>query len=81
MQNKKSRDVIERYRANQRDMGLKPEYFAKALKKECPTLRDDFNKANLTILVNYLVKEELGMISYDKLSQALNLKDNEMPLQ
>jgi len=80
VQNKKIKEVIERYRTNQRDNGLEPKHFKRALEKECPTLKDDFSKPNLSILVNYLVREELGMISYGKLYQALNLKDNEMPL-
>ena len=58
-----------------------PKEFARALKQEVPGLIDKLTNSKLSILVNYLVQEELGMVSYDKLFRALNLHDRDPPLR
>ena len=58
-----------------------PKEFARALKQEVPGMKEKLTNANLSILVNYLVQEELGMVSYDKLFQALGLHDRDPPLR
>ena len=72
--------VIEKHRKNKRDAGMRPKDFAVALKSECPSLKDTFTNDKLSILVNYLVMEELGMVSFQKLHSALNLRDSDPPL-
>ena len=51
-----------------------------ALKQECPGLKDKFTNDKLSILVNYLVMEELSMVSFQKLHSALNLRESDPPL-
>ena len=58
-----------------------PKEFARALKQEVPGMMDKLTNPKLTILVNYLVQEELGMVSYDKLFRALSLHDRDPPLR
>ena len=43
---------------------MRPKDFAAALKLEVPDLKDKFTNDKLGILVNYLVAEELGMVSF-----------------
>ena len=82
MQGKKVHEVVDRYKRDARDVVMTPKDFARALKRECATLaksgqlKDD----SLTLLVHYLVREELGMVSFNKLFQALNQKDTDYPL-
>ena len=73
--------VIEKHRKNRLDLGMLPKEFARALKQEVPGLIDKLTNSKLSILVNYLVQEELGMVSYDKLFRALNLHDRDPPLR
>ena len=72
--------VIEKHRKNKRDAGMRPKDFALALKSECPSLKDSLSNDKLSILVNYLVMEELGMVSFQKLHSALNLRETDPPL-
>ena len=58
-----------------------PKEFARALRQEVPGLIDKLTNSKLSILVNYLVQEELGMVSYDKLFRALGLHDRDPPLR
>ena len=59
---------------------MRPKDFAMALKQECPGLKDKFTNDKLSILVNYLVMEELSMVSFQKLHSALNLRESDPPL-
>ena len=56
--------VIERHRKNKLDAGMRPKDFATVLKMECPTLKEKFTNDKLTLLVHYLVAEELGLVSF-----------------
>lgn len=60
---------------------MRPKDFAFALKSECPGLKEKFTNDKLSLLVHYLVCEELGMVSYQKLHQALNLREQDPPLK
>lgn len=46
--------VIEHYRRNNRDAGMRPKEFSSALKKEVPGLADKLTTAKLTLMVHYL---------------------------
>ena len=60
---------------------MRPKDFANAIKTEVVSLADKFTGANLTLLVHYLVQEELGMVSFEKLLRALSLGPTNRPLQ
>ena len=58
-----------------------PNDFARALKHEVPNSMQHLPNIKLSLLVHYLVQEELGMVSFDKLHRALNLTDRDQPLR
>ena len=60
---------------------MRPKDFAFALKAECPSLKEKLTNDKLSILVNYLVMEELGMVSFQKFHTALNLRESDPPLR
>ena len=74
-------DVIEKHRRNRTDNGMQPKDFARALKLEVPNLKDQLSNAKLTLLVHYLVREEFGIVSFEKLHRALNQSDQDPPLR
>ena len=43
-------------------------------------MKDKFTNDKLGILVHYLVMEELGMVSFQKLHSALNMRETDPPL-
>ena len=62
--NKQPAQIIEKYRKNKLDAGMRPKDFASVLMQEVPGLKDKFSNEKLSILVNYLVAEEMGMVSF-----------------
>mmetsp|Transcript_20306 Transcript_20306/g.25055 ORF Transcript_20306/g.25055 Transcript_20306/m.25055 type:complete len:82 (-) Transcript_20306:1878-2123(-) len=66
-------EVIEKHRRNRLDAGMQPKDFARALKLEVPNLKDKLTNNKLSLLVHYLVLEEFGIVSFEKLHRALNL--------
>lgn len=60
---------------------MPPKDFARALKIEVPGLKDQLTNSKLTLLVHYLVKEEFGIVSFEKLHRALNLTERDPPLR
>ena len=79
--NKQPAQIIEKYRKNKLDAGMRPKDFASVLKQEVPGLKDKFSNEKLSILVNYLVAEEMGMVSFQKLHTALSMRDSDQPLK
>ena len=58
-----------------------PKDFARALKLEVPNLKSAFPNQKLSLLVHYLVQEELGLVSFEKLYRALGLSERDPPLR
>ena len=58
-----------------------PKDFARALKQEVPNLKERLTNPKLSLLVHYLVKEQFGIVSYEKLHRALNLTERDPPLR
>lgn len=58
-----------------------PKDFARALRQEVPNLKAKLTNQKLGIMVHYLVLEELGMVSFNKLYRALNLTERDQPLR
>ena len=54
-----------------------PKDLARALRAEVPNLKAKLTNQKLGIMVHYLVQEELGMVSYNKLYRALNLTERD----
>jgi len=63
-QNKRPDEVIDKHRRNRSDAGMQPKDFARALKQECVQLQDQLTNQKLSLLIHYLVQEELGMVSF-----------------
>lgn len=74
-------DVIEQHRRNRTDNGMQPKDFARALKQEVPNLQGQLTNQKLSLLVHYLVREEFGIVSFEKLHRALNQSDQDPPLR
>ena len=72
--------MIERHRKDRLDTGFTPAQFRQALASEVPGLIDRLTNSKLSLLVHYLVQEEFGKVSFDKLIRALNLSGVEAPL-
>lgn len=73
--------MIEKHRRNHSDAGMQPKDFARVLKQEVPNLKDSLTNAKLSTLVHYLVKEQFGIVSFEKLHRALNLTERDPPLR
>ena len=58
-----------------------PKEFARALRDEAPNVKSRISNSQLSTLVHYLVKEEMGQVSFDKLLTALNLSERDPPLR
>ena len=58
-----------------------PKEFARALRDEAPNVKSRISNSQLSTLVHYLVKEEMGHVSFDKLLTALNLSERDPPLR
>ena len=78
---KRPTDVIEKHRMNRLDTGMIPRDFARALRVEVPNLKDTLTTAKLSLLVHYLVQEEFGVVSFEKLHRAMNLTERDPPLR
>jgi len=74
--------IIEKYRAiDSSRHSMKHTEFKRALKEFVPDLMPVLTDKKLGLLVHYLVREEFQMVSFNKLSQAFNLADNDEPLR
>ena len=60
---------------------LKPSAFKSAIHKEVSsTLKQKLTDSEISNMIHYLVREEPGMVSFEKLYEALNLDDRDPPL-
>ncbi len=76
--------MIENIRKNKNDLTMSPKEFANAIKKACELnqqLKQELTNQRISYLVHYLVLEQIGQVSFEKLHRAMNLDRNDAPLR
>ena len=78
----RAQSKIEKYRTTRTQTGLSAQEFRTILQKEIsPQLSKKISDQDILNLVNYLVREEHNMVSFEKLYEALELTERDVPLR